>query len=49
VADSIAALPEKIRTVLEDVAEAQRQQALANSKGGLRSWFRGRKGIIDGA
>lgn len=48
VAESIAALPEKIRTVLEDVAEAQRQQALADSKGGLRALFRGRRGATDG-
>lgn len=42
VAESIAALPESIRKVLEDVAEAQRQQAMTNSRGGLKSWFRGR-------
>ena len=42
VAESIAALPEQIRTVLEDVAEAQRQQALANSKGSVMKWLRRR-------
>ncbi|MBL7037127.1 MAG: hypothetical protein ISR77_00785 [Pirellulaceae bacterium] len=42
VAESIAALPEQIRTVLEGVAEAQRQQALANSKGSMMTWLRGR-------
>lgn len=48
VADAIASLPDQIRTVLEGVAEAQRQQAMANSKGGLRSLFRGRRGTTDG-
>jgi len=47
VAEAIAALPENLRTVLEDVAEAQRLQALANSKAARRGWFRSRKGATN--
>jgi ABC-type transporter Mla subunit MlaD len=42
VADAITALPEQIRNVLEEVARAHEEQALANSRGSL-TWFRGRK------
>jgi hypothetical protein len=43
VAAAIAALPEQIRNVLEEVAKTHEQQALANSRGILATWFRGRK------
>ena len=43
VAEAITALPEQIRNVLKEVAEAHEEQSLANSRGGLTTWFRGRK------
>jgi len=43
VAEAITALPEQVRNVLEEVSKAHEEQALANSRGSLTTWFRGRK------
>jgi len=43
VTDAIAALPQQVRQVLDDAAQARAEQLAANSGGGLSAWFRGRR------
>jgi methyl-accepting chemotaxis protein len=43
VSDAIAALPEQIREVLEEVARTHQKQVDSQSRGGMMGWLRGRR------
>jgi ABC-type transporter Mla subunit MlaD len=43
VTDAIAALPDQLRSVLEEVARAHQEQLAAAPRGGVMTWLRGRR------
>jgi hypothetical protein len=43
VSDAIQALPEQLRSVLEEVARTHQEQLAASSRGGMLTWLRGRR------